>query len=129
MSSYLLSLVLTRLKLITNTQTDVELARVLQVSPQTLSSWKVRNSIPYPLCVEFARSHTCSLDWLLLGEGSQHRMQAQVSDWEAELLEQLRGLPVQDRQAILLHVQDKQRIHQLEEQVQDLAARLAANTG
>ncbi|WP_232109523.1 helix-turn-helix domain-containing protein, partial [Pseudomonas juntendi] len=71
MSTHVLAAVLTRLKLLTGAQSDADLSRALSVSPQTLSSWKVRDSIPYSLCIEIARQHACSLDWLLLGHGEQ----------------------------------------------------------
>ena len=130
MSSHSLASVLARLKQLTGSATDVQLARALDVSPQTLSSWKVRDSIPYSLCVLAARKHMCSLDWLLLGE-SHNRSPAQANDaWENDVLERLRGLSSADRQAILLHIEDKQRIQQLEQQLQALNANCAgANAG
>ncbi|MDH1551982.1 helix-turn-helix domain-containing protein, partial [Pseudomonas juntendi] len=54
MSTHVLAAVLTRLKLLTGAQSDADLSRALSVSPQTLSSWKVRDSIPYSLCIEIA---------------------------------------------------------------------------
>lgn len=130
MSSHSLASVLARLKQLTGSATDVQLARVLDVSPQTLSSWKVRDSIPYSLCVSIAKKHSCTLDWLLLGE-LHNRSPAQAIDaWEHDVLERLRGLSSADRQAILLHIEDKQRIQQLEQQLQALHANRAdANAG
>jgi len=125
MSSHSLASVLARLKQLTGSATDVQLARALDVSPQTLSSWKVRDSIPYSLCVVAARKHRCTLDWLLLGEPHK-RSPAQANDaWENDVLERLRGLSSADRQAILLHIEDKQRIQQLEQQLQALNANCA----
>lgn len=59
--------VLARLKSVLDVSSDAELAAVLQTSPQTVSSWKRRDSIPYALCVEISISHHVSLDWLLKG--------------------------------------------------------------
>jgi hypothetical protein len=108
---------------LTGSATDVQLARALDVSPQTLSSWKVRDSIPYSLCVSIAKKHACTLDWLLLGQahGSPHAQAIQL--WEHGVLEQLRGLSSADRQAILLHIEDKHRIQQLERQLEVLVQR------
>jgi len=123
MSTNLLSPVLARLKLLMGCETDAELSRALAISPQTLSSWKVRDSIPYSICIEIARQHACSLDWLLLGEPVQHR-KAKKDDWEWDMLERLRTLSADDRQAVLLLIQDKQRIQQLEQQLSALAKHL-----
>jgi len=122
MSTNLLSPVLARLKLLMGCKTDAELSRALAISPQTLSSWKVRDSIPYSICIEIARQHACSLDWLLLGE-PVHR-NAEKDDWEWDMLERLRTLSADDRQAVLLLIQDKQRIQQLEQQLSALAKHL-----
>ncbi|SPO56455.1 CI repressor [Pseudomonas sp. JV551A1] len=125
MSTHVLAAVLTRLKLLTGTQSDAELSRKLSISPQTLSSWKVRDSIPYSLCVDIARQHACSLDWLLLGEAEQSPAAQDEADWECDMLERLRTLSPSDRQAILLVIKDKQRIQQLEQKLN--ALRGAAN--
>ncbi len=125
MSTHVLAAVLTRLKLLTGAQSDAELSRKLSISPQTLSSWKVRDSIPYSLCVDIARQHACSLDWLLLGEAGQSPAAQDEADWECDMLERLRTLSPTDRQAILLFIKDKQRIQQLEQKLN--ALRGAAN--
>ena len=125
MSTHALAAVLTRLKLLTGAQSDAELSRKLSVSPQTLSSWKVRDSVPYSLCIEIARQHACSLDWLLLGDAAQSPASQDKADWEGDMLERLRTLSASDRQAILLVIKDKQRIQQLEQKLN--ALRGAAN--
>ena len=120
MSTHVLAAVLTRLKLLTGAQSDAELSRALSVSPQTLSSWKVRDSIPYSICIDIARQHACSLDWLLLGQVKQATTGPDHVDWECEILERLRTLSPNDRQSILLFIKDKQRIQQLEKQLSEL---------
>ena len=124
MSTHVLAAVLTRLKLLTGAQSDAELSRALSVSPQTLSSWKVRDSIPYSLCIDIAKQHACSLDWLLLGEVAQNPACKGDAGWECDMLERLRTLSPTDRQAILLLIKDKQRIQQLERQLGELAHHL-----
>lgn len=119
MSTHILAEVLTRLKLLTGANTDAELSRALSVSPQTLSSWKVRESIPYSLCIDIAKKHACSLDWLLLGQAEHNAAPSDVG-WECDMLERLRTLSHSDRQAILLLIKDKQRIQQLEQQLSEL---------
>jgi hypothetical protein len=126
MNSQLLTPVLARLKLLTGSETDVQLARAMKVSPQTLSSWKVRDSIPYSLCVDLASQHGCSLDWLLLGKQDDNLAVQSQNDWESDMLGRLRELSHTDRQSVQLHIEDKQRIRQLERQLQDLAKRSSA---
>lgn len=96
MSTHILAEVLTRLKLLTGANTDAELSRALSVSPQTLSSWKVRESIPYSLCIDIAKKHACSLDWLLLGQAEHNAAPSDVG-WECDMLERLRTLSHSDR--------------------------------
>ncbi|MFJ4110323.1 helix-turn-helix domain-containing protein [Pseudomonas sp. NPDC089758] len=122
MSSRFFASVLTRLKQITQSESDAQLARALGVSPQTLSSWKVRDSIPYSLCVDIARQHACSLDWLLMGE--RGRTLHTAEGWEDDMLERLRSLSRTDREATLLYIKDKQRIQALEKKLDALAYRL-----
>ncbi|MCI0911250.1 helix-turn-helix domain-containing protein [Pseudomonas putida] len=122
MSSRFFASVLTRLKQITQSESDAQLARALGVSPQTLSSWKVRDSIPYSLCVDIARQHACSLDWLLMGE--RGRTLHTAEGWEDDMLERLRSLSCADREATLLYIKDKQRIQELEKKLDALAYRL-----
>lgn len=124
MSTHVLAAVLTRLKLLTGAQSDAELSRKLSISPQTLSSWKVRDSVPYSLCVDIARQHACSLDWLLLGEMAPGPGLQGDGDWEREMLERLRALSPGDRQATLLFIKDRQRIQQLEERISELTLHL-----
>ncbi len=126
MSTHVLAAVLTRLKLLTGARSDAELSRALSVSPQTLSSWKMRDSIPYSLCIDIARQHACSLDWLLLGQAEQATAGPDTADWEYDIIERLRSLSPSDRRAILLLIKDKQRIQQLEQQLSKLGA-MAAN--
>ncbi|MCO7516932.1 helix-turn-helix domain containing protein [Pseudomonas guariconensis] len=131
MSNKCLPAILGRLKLMTGSSTDAELAKALDVSPQTLSSWKVRERIPYALCIDLALAHGLSLDWLLLGEGAQVRTPAAPSDattapgWEPDLMRQLQGLSPGDLQAIRANVEDKLRLYQLEQRVDELSNRLA----
>lgn len=117
--------VLARLKAITNSRSDSELAKTLGISAQTLSSWKVRDSIPYPMLLELAVHQGFSLDWLILGEGDRQRTAPSdpatpTEPWEADLLEQLRTLAPNDIQAICSYADDKLRLQQLQRQLDEL---------
>lgn len=126
--------ILRRMKHITATKTDTELSAALNVSPQTLSSWKGRDSVPYSLCIDLAERHGVALDWLFLGEGPQQRSlpadspssEHPLQEWETQLLTRLRTLNLQDQQAIAQAVEEKQRINMLERQVEEMSRLLHA---
>ncbi|MBX6962563.1 hypothetical protein EX229_22820, partial [Providencia rettgeri] len=71
MSKKEIEIIIDRLKSVLNVTTDAALCRALDVSPQTLSSWKLRDSIPYAICVDISIKQNVSLDWLLLGRGER----------------------------------------------------------
>lgn len=127
---------LARLKQITQSKTDTSLSSALGISPQTLSSWKLRDSIPYAICVNVADQHDISLDWLLIGAGPQLRKHQNThlldsreqSPWEIEILAQLRALHEADRHWIASAVQEKMRIHELEQRLDTLIASLPPPT-
>ncbi|UVJ46626.1 helix-turn-helix domain containing protein [Pseudomonas sp. LS1212] len=136
MSSKGSAAVLARLKLITDSKTDMALSIILGISPQTLSSWKGRESIPYAICIDIAEQHGISLDWLLTGTGPRLREDHQASSpiapdnasWEIELLNQLRALSEVDKHSIQLAVQEKKRILDLERRLEALTSALALRT-
>lgn len=125
--------VLTRLKQITGTTSDASLSSALQISPQTLSSWKGRDSTPYSLCVDIARTRGISLDWLLLGEGPVLRPAPAQSAEENQdnatrentILALWRLLNEEDRRAIQHALEEKRRLRDMELQLSEMAAILA----
>lgn len=48
---------------------DLEFCEKYQIKPNTLSTWKKRNKIPYELLEEISQNENLSLDWLLTGKG------------------------------------------------------------
>ncbi|WP_353742250.1 helix-turn-helix domain-containing protein [Pseudomonas fluorescens] len=125
--------VLARLKQVTGTKTDASLSSALQISPQTLSSWKGRDSTPYSLCVEIAQARGISLDWLLLGEGPVLR-QTVTDSSEADqasttredtILALWRLLDEADRCAIQNALEEKQRLRDMELRLSEMASILA----
>jgi hypothetical protein len=126
--------ILARLKLITGTKTDASLSIALQVSPQTLSSWKGRDSTPYSLCVDIAQARGISLDWLLLGEGPilRHTLAASSDDTqesktrENTILALWRLLGEDDRCAIQHALEEKWRLREMELKLSQMTSILAA---
>jgi hypothetical protein len=125
--------VLTRLKQITGTTSDASLSSALKISPQTLSSWKGRDSTPYSLCVDIAQARGISLDWLLLGEGPVLRSAPAPSAEENQdnatrentILALWRLLNEDDRRAIQHALEEKRRLRDMELQLSEMAAILA----
>ncbi|HFH0413755.1 TPA: helix-turn-helix domain-containing protein [Salmonella enterica subsp. diarizonae serovar 61:i:z] len=128
--------VLARLKQVFSVSSDVALCEALSVSPQTLSSWKSRNKIPYANCVDVSTQRNVSLDWLLTGRGTMYitSNQAESRDCsqcaqqapdemtvrEKKLLELFRVLSPEEQKNILLDAEKGQRLNELEREVKEL---------
>lgn len=120
--------VIARLKLITATTTDSALAESLGISPQTLSSWKGRERIPYAICIDLAEAHGISLDWLLGGVGPMQRTYVEApspSDAEAQILAVFRALNSEDQSFIQHAAEERKRIRDLERRLDELDRRNA----
>ena len=125
--------VLTRLKLITGVSTDAALSSALKISPQTLSSWKGRDSTPYAICIDIAQTRGISLDWLLLGEGPMLRHVAtnatditqEGTKRENTILALWRLLSEDDRSAIEHALEEKRRLRDLELKLAEMASTLS----
>ena len=126
--------VLARLKQITGTKSDASLSSALKVSPQTLSSWKGRDSTPYSLCVEIAQTRGISLDWLLLGEGPILRLSTagnaleqtqETITRENTILAMWRLLNEEDRNAIQHALEEKRRLREMELNLSEMASILS----
>jgi len=126
--------VLARLKQITGTKTDASLSSALKISPQTLSSWKGRDSTPYSICVEIAQTRGISLDWLLLGEGPIQRpaptgalkSSQESTTRENTILALWRLLDEDDRCAIQNALEEKRRLRDLELKLSEMASVLSS---
>jgi septal ring factor EnvC (AmiA/AmiB activator) len=117
--------IIARLKQITATSTDSGLSERLGVSPQTLSSWKGRERMPYSVCIDLAEQHGISLDWLLTGAGPMRRtLECQASpsqaDTEQRMLAIFRTLTAADQQFVQQMAQERQRLRDLEQRLDRL---------
>lgn len=126
--------VLERLKAALKVSTDSELAEATQTNRQTLGNWRLRQSIPYSLCVKTAQSKNISLDWLLAGEGPMQRLdggKSQVEDFpnpqERSILSLYRSLSSEDQQAIHQIVSEKKRLREVEKRLEELLQALATS--
>lgn len=125
--------VLSRMKQLFGVEKDSELARALEISPQTLSSWRQRSAVPYALCVECAKSQGASLDWLLHGEGDMmrdsiintpeakmHSVSQSPDGLKAQLIETLDELATEDLEDLLSEATKRKRLRELEKRFEHL---------
>lgn len=128
MSDFNANTVLDRLKEYLAVKKDADLARRLSISPQTLSSWRQRDAIPYSLCLDFARREGISLEWVLYGEGPMLRRPAPSEAGELD-----KAIPSIDATAVgklttselnelLKYVETTIRLRTLEGRIDELAA-------
>lgn len=58
--------VIRRLKQLLGLKTDIELANLLEIKPNTLSSWKIRDTMRYDKIIEACKQHKIDLNELFL---------------------------------------------------------------
>jgi DNA-binding transcriptional regulator YiaG len=119
--------VLLRLMSLFNVDNDSELARVLNVNRQTLASWRKRDSVPYSICINIAEER--SLDWLLTGKGEEEVSKVEsatqsFSQADLKMLELLNQLDPEVRRDLMRGAEEKQRVIEMEKQIQELSAQL-----
>ena len=125
--------VLGRLAQVLGTRTGNQLADALGVSPQTISSWKSRESVPYAQCVSVVEEWNVSLDWLLTGIGPMYRGEpapagngSPDNPREQALLALWRELDEDAQREIQRSAQEKKRLSDIEAQLKELSAAVAA---
>ncbi|EBH6353185.1 MULTISPECIES: helix-turn-helix transcriptional regulator [Enterobacter] len=121
--------VLLRLMSLFNVDSDSELARVLNVNRQTLASWRKRDSVPYSICINIAEERGVSLDWLLTGKGEEEVSKVEpaiqnFSQADLKMLELLNQLDPEVRRDLMRGAEEKQRVIEMEKQIQELSAQL-----
>jgi hypothetical protein len=107
---------------------DSEMCIKLKINRATLGNWRLRDSVPYSLCVSISESEGASLDWLLTGEGQILKNDATKTHTKTELeISDLTSLfNEQEQQEILIVLKEKRRISLLEITVKKLEALLSA---
>lgn len=121
--------VLLRLMSLFNVDSDSELARVLNVNRQTLASWRKRDSVPYSICINIAEERGVSLDWLLTGKGEEVASKVEpatqsFSQADLKMLELLNQLDPEVRRDLMRGAEEKQRVIEMEKQIQELSVQL-----
>ena len=107
---------------------DSEMCLKLEINRATLGNWRLRDSVPYSLCVNLSESKGVSLDWLLTGEGQILKNDSIKTSTKTELeISDLASLfNEQEQQEILIVLKEKRRISALEITVKKLQALLLA---
>ena len=90
--------IITELKKGFGLKTDLELARFLDVSPTTISTWKSRNSIDYKMIIPLCQKHQIDLNALFLGE----KMELPPNETPFESLLQLLTVEIEKRLSLKL---------------------------
>lgn len=130
--------VLLRLMSLFNVDNDSELARALNVNRQTLASWRKRDSVPYSICINLAEEKGISLDWLLTGKGENENEVSKTepatqsfTQADLKMLELLNQLDPEVRRDLMRGAEEKQRVIEMEKQLQELSSKLKnlKNTG
>ncbi|HZX36207.1 MAG TPA: helix-turn-helix domain-containing protein [Thermodesulfobacteriota bacterium] len=65
--------VIERMKSSANLKNDSRVAKALGVTPQAISNYKKRGSLPSDLVLKFAAIYNVSVDWLITGEGAARK--------------------------------------------------------
>lgn len=64
------TVVIKKLKKMLGIKTDLELSRILEVKPNTISSWKKRNSLQYDSLIALCKEHKIDLNELFFADSS-----------------------------------------------------------
>lgn len=87
--------IINRLKEKFSLKNETQVAKLLNVEQNTLSSWKKRNKIPYEKLDELAVENKLSLDWVLSGKESTENL---------ELLQSFNQLTKEKQEIYLLRI-------------------------
>lgn len=80
--------VIDRLLEIYGVSSDTDLCKILNIkSKSTLSSWRLRDSIPYAICVQVAADKDVSLDWILIGKKEKQANKDDLNERQKALLD------------------------------------------
>ncbi len=107
--------ILGRLKVALNATTDTELAEALGVRQNTISTWKTRGSLDFPLII--SKCDNIDLNWLFTGRGNM------VRDEQSDSSQSQTVIHERDPRDIQLIATQEDLIKALKRQVRDLESR------
>lgn len=80
------SVIIKKLKSSLNIKTDLELAQILDVKPNTISSWKKRNSLQFETIIGLCKEHKIDLNELFYSDYSVFKAQKNKNSKEVRLV-------------------------------------------
>lgn len=122
--------IIDRLWLVFGVNSDGELAKALNLPRSTVGNWRVRNSVPYSICVDVAISRNISLDWLLADVGEMKRCgigepaNAYGNTDQAELMNVFTSLDEEGRRHLLDEARKARNDLELRREVAELRAHI-----
>ncbi|MEW6068929.1 MAG: helix-turn-helix domain-containing protein [Nitrospirota bacterium] len=60
--------ILDKIKQLKGIKKDTDLAKMLNVKPNTLATWRIRKTIPHDVLFRFCEEHQYDMSWLISGE-------------------------------------------------------------
>ena len=66
-----MSEIIEQIRIIKKLKTETQVAKILDIPKQNLSSFKTRNAIPFEKIIVFCEQENISFDWLVLGIDKQ----------------------------------------------------------
>ena len=74
-----------KMKIIAQVDSNIKLAKVFNVSYNTLNTWLKRNKFPQELLIEFCIKYNCSLDYLILNKDLYNEHKKEIKNELVEL--------------------------------------------
>lgn len=128
--------IMDRLKIASNTRSYNALAGMLGLSSNAFANLKKRGSLPYDKIIALTNSLNVSMDWILTGKGEMLKTTPEatpassiedkrvVSDRRPGIMQELLdGLNQTQQQEILLVIEEKKRLNEMQRQIEQLMKR------
>jgi hypothetical protein len=111
--------IIDRLKLLFHFKTDKELSDLFGITQSTLSSWRIRNSIPLKYIVAICDEE--NLNWVIYGEGTPEG-QPNHHDITQKIMLLLEGMDDEKKLDVLRYAQEKKQFQEVIDHLEKLKA-------
>ena len=114
-------LILNEIKTLYKFKKDTDFARFLEIKPQTLASWYVRNNFDIDLV--YKKCPNINADWLLSGKGEKSKyvknnFETEKSNHEIKLLE--KQLEISEQKNLLQNERLKEKSKKIETSIEEI---------
>jgi len=103
--------IIQRVKDVIGIKTNYELSKVLQIKPNTISSWKKRGNIDLNKIISICEQYKISTDWILYGKGGE--CVAAPNDPTNKIMEMLESMTDEQRRDVLKYVEKEKLLEEL----------------